>query len=156
MIIIKFPTNGTSQISVYKEDKLYLTVARKFYFGSKIKGEFFQEEKKIAIVSIFVSRIKIIFQKFDCRIKVYKNRLFSSTFKIDNDEIKIIENPLYFLYPKFYSKIYWNKELVGTVEMQKVLDFKGITLNLKFNTSDDKIKYYSIISYLMTCLNINI
>ena len=153
---IKFPTNGTSQILVYEKDKLYLTVERKFYFGSKIKGDFFEEEKKIATVSIFISRIKIIFQEFDCIIKVYKNKLFSSIFKIDNDEIKIVENPLYFLYPKFYSKIYWNKELVGNVEMQKVLDFKGITLKLKFNTSDDKIKYYSIISYLMTCLNVNI
>ncbi|WP_310557552.1 hypothetical protein [Flavobacterium sp.] len=156
MITIEFPTNGTSQIVVYKGSILFLTVARKFYFGSKIKGEFFQEEKKIAIVSIFFSRIKIIFQEFDCCIKVYKNRLFSTNFKIDNDEIKIVENPLYFLHSKFYSKIYWNNQLVGTVEMQKILDFKGVTLKLKFNTTDDKIQYYSIISYLTTCLNINI
>jgi hypothetical protein len=156
MILIKFPTDGTSRISVYKDEKVLLFVDRKFCFGSKIKAEFYQDGSKIAVVTNVIFSIKIIFQAFNTKIKNYKNGLFSSIFVVNNDKIKVLENPLYFLYPKYYSKIYWNNILIANVEMQKIIDFRGITLEIKFDTNDDDIQYYSIISYLMTCLNVNI
>lgn len=153
---ISFPTNGSSRIIVYNKENEFLSVERKFYFGSKIVGEFFQQERKIAIVSTLAFSIKIIFQEFTHTLKVCSNNLFYSIFKINNEEIRIVQNPLYFIFPKFYSKIYWKDELVGIVSMEKILDFNGITLNVRFSTNNYEIQYYSIISFLITCLNTNI
>lgn len=157
VVVIKFPSDGTSRVSVYKENEIRLIVDRKFIFGSKIMGDFYKQGRKIATVKSLFFGLRIYFQDFEKKITVRNNNLFFSTFIVDNDKIKITNNLIYFLYPKFFSKIYWNNQLVANVSIKKLLDIDGITLEVKFKEQyDDDVQYYSIILYLMTSLNLNI
>ena len=156
MIIINFPSDGTSKVFAYKNDNVIFHVDRKFYFGSKIKGKFYENEKLLAETTDFFLKIKIISQDLESKITVVNNNLLFTNFMIDNDKLKIIQNPLYFLYPKFYSKMYWNGNLVATISMIKLFNFEGVSLKVIFNSEDSRIEYYSTILYLMTCLTTNL
>jgi len=159
MIYIKVPISNIGSISVYEDDELLFRINRNFYFGFKVTGEFFEKDEKIAVVTNSFLSIKILFQDLESTIKVLSsNYLFYSKFKVGENEIKIIDNPLYFIYPKIYSKILWNNKLIANVSLKKLIDMGGAELQVKFisENCNRNIKYITVLIYLMTCININI
>lgn len=157
MIYIKIPVDEESSITIYKNDELLYQINRKLYFGYKIRGEFYDKENKLfAVVTKFYFYIKILFQEVPLKIKVKNNLLFYSKFIVGKNKINIYDNPLYFIYPKFYSKIYWNNRFIANVGLQKV-GFENITLKIDFKTNNDREEvHYSTLVYAMTCININV
>lgn len=159
MIYIKVPISNIGSILVYEGNELLFRVDRNFYFGFKVTGVFFEKEKKIAVVTNSFLSIKILFQDLESTIRVLSSNCpFYSKFKAGKNEIKIIDNPLYFIYPKFYSKVFWNNELIADVSLKKIIDTEGAELQIKFisENCDRDIKYYVILIYLMTCINVNV
>lgn len=159
MIYIKVPISNIGCISVYENDELLLSINRNYYFGFKVTGEFFDKEKKIAVVTNSFLSIKILFQDLKNKIQVLSSHwFFYSKFKVGKNEVKIVDNPFYFIYPKFYSKIFWDGEFIADVGLKRLIDKEGTVLKIKFISENcsREVKYYSILTYLMTCININI
>lgn len=159
MIYIKIPLDEEESITIHKNEELLYQInrKRKYYLGFKITGEFFDKEKKIAVVTNSFQLVKILFQDLENKIQVMSSRwLFYSKFKVGNNEVKIVDNPLYFIYPKFYSKIYWDNRFIANVSLQKV-GFESITLKIDFKANNDReVVYYPTLIYAMTCININV
>jgi hypothetical protein len=159
MIYIKIPISNIGSVLVYENDKLLFRINRYFSFGFKVTGEVFEKDKKIAVVTNSFLSIKVLFQDIESNIKVLSSYFpFYSKFKVGNNEIKIIDNPLYFISPKIYSKILWNDKLIANVSLKRLIDMEGIELQVKLISEDCSrdAKYYVILIYLMTCININV
>lgn len=76
MIRIKITSDETSSIFVYDDnDNLLSSVKRKYYFGTKTKGEFFKDDLRIAVVTNSIFKIKILEQNFEEELILLENNL---------------------------------------------------------------------------------
>jgi hypothetical protein len=155
MIVVKIPSDGTSRISVYENDNLFCYINRKKYLFTGL-SEFYINQEKIAIVKSLLFSIKIKFQNFEFKISKNRDFPFYINFSVNNNKIIIIDNPFFLILPWYSSMIYWNNNLVAIVKLKKVLDIEGITFLIDFKTDNEEVKYYTTITYLMTCLHTNI
>ncbi|HEX8269985.1 MAG TPA: hypothetical protein VF581_08835 [Flavobacterium sp.] len=154
-ILIKFPSDGTSEVFVFKEEMLLFSMKRKFHAGSKITAEIYQNEKLLVKVWNFAFMLKITEQHLDNKILIKNNNLLFSKILIGNNEVIVRENPLYFV-NRHISTILCNSKVVGKVRIKKILDWDGITLVVSMADATAGIESDIILAYLLTCLNLNI
>lgn len=155
MTNINIPTDGTSRINVFENDELLYHVERKKYLFTG-KNDFFINNEKVATIKTYIISLKIKFQRFDKKISNCIFIPFVSFCQIDKDKIIIIDNPLFIIFPWYYSLIFFNNKLVAKVKIKSLLDIEGVNLVMNFKTDDKEIKFYSTMTYLMTCLHTNI
>jgi hypothetical protein len=159
MIYIRVPISNIGSILVYEDDELLFKIDRNFYFGFKITGKIFEKDKKIAVVTNSFLSIKLLYQDLGNNIEILSSNFpFYSKFKIEENTIKVIDNPLYFIYPKIYSYIFWNNKLIAKVGLNKLIDIYGAELQVKFISKNchRDVRYYVVLIYLMTCINLNV
>ncbi len=154
-ISIKLTNNVNSEVYVYKDGKIILTMKRKFLFGSKIKAEIYENDKLLIKFSDFMLNLKIIEQNLANIIKIKNHNLFFSEFEIGEDKILIKSNLLYFL-NKRMSKIYLNSKIVAKVNLKKIFDSNGINLEIDFTENQSQKEFEIIVSVLLTSLHLNI
>ncbi|MFT3794814.1 hypothetical protein [Flavobacterium sp.] len=131
---------------------------RRFLIGSKKTGKIYTGDELLAEVSDFLLSIKIRHQALDTTIKIISSSLFQTRFSIDGGSIvKIKDNPFYFVNKKYFSKMYWDNNLVATVSLDKVLDPDGVSLEVAFSGDiEEKHQRCLMVCYLATALNVNI
>lgn len=156
MCTLEFPTDGTSEIRVIFNQSLGVKVERKFLFGGNKKADFYENGIKIVSVSSSIFRLKIEYQNLKETINCLRDNLFFTKFSVGDSEVKVVDNPLYIFYPKLFSIIYWNGKKVGVVQIKKMLNLDGIVLEIEFSTKEEHIQYYALITYLVTCISLNI
>jgi hypothetical protein len=156
MIRIEFPFNQNSTVFVYDGTTLILKMERKFLLGSKKLGWIFQEDKLLLAVSNFFFSSKITENNCDWPIDITLNSMILSKFQIDSNEIKIVDNPFYFLYKPFFSRIYYNKKLIAKVRLVKLLDTNGIRLEADFHEKDKTKQLHCLLCYLINSIYLNI
>jgi hypothetical protein len=140
---------NSSSIIVYDNADIIYKMNRKETIPFlKIVGEIFQHDKKVAIVDLFFTQKKIVFQDFKFNIKILKQYLYSSIFCVDNSVIKIKQNPFFFLNKKF-GTVYYNSELIIEITIKSLTEVSGYTLELKFFTENELVKQACLICFMI-------
>ena len=154
-LTIQLPNNVNSEVYVYKENELIVTMKRRFLLGSKIKAEIYQNDTLLVKCSSFLFTLKIEEQNLTNEINIKSHNLFFSEFDMGDDNIVVKSNLLYFLNKK-WATISLNSKNVAKVKLKKILDSKGITLELNcFEDQQDK-EFEILLSVLLTILHLNI
>lgn len=147
---------NSSTITVYEDTDVIYTMNRKEPIPfSKLIGEIFHYDKKVAEVELFCTKKKIVFQNFTFNIKILKQYLYSSIFSVDNSVVKIKDNPLFF-FNKRFCKVYYNSELVIEITIKSLTDISGYTLELKIFTEDELIKQACLICFIIYSVGYNL
>lgn len=147
---------NSSTITVYDDTDVIYKMNRKEPIPfSKLIGEIFHYDKKVAEVELFFTRKKIVFQDFKFKIKIIKQYLYSSIFKVDNSVVKIKQNPFFF-FNKRFCKVYYNSELVIEITIKSLTDISGYTLELKFFNENEVVKQASLICFIIYSIEYNL
>lgn len=147
---------NSSTITVYDDtDVIYIMNRKEPIPFSKLIGEIFQYDKKVAEVELFFTRKKIVFQDFKFKIKILKQYLYSSIFSVDNSVVKIKQNPFFF-FNKRFCKVYYNSELVIEITIKRLTDISGYTLELKFFNENELVKQASLICFIIYSIEYNL
>lgn len=153
--MIKINIKNKGNITVYNNSGVVYKMSRKTpLFSATTSGEIFEEGKKTARISIgrFLKK-KILEQNFLNTVEIVQQHLYETDFLIDNKLIKVKNNPFN---KKNFSKIFCNSELIANVSIRSVFDIEGYNLEINFFVKDPQMEYYSIICYLIYCIEFNV
>lgn len=156
--MIKINVKNKSKITVYDDRNIVYTMIRNTPLLSfKTYGEIFEGDNKIGKIQlgIFLKK-QILYQSFFEKINIIKQQLYMTDFLIDENQIRIKNNPFFFFNKKIFSKIYFNSELIAIVSMRDILDLEGYNLDIKFLVENKQIEKYSVLCYLICCIEFNV
>ena len=156
--MIQINVKNKSKITVYDDRNIVYTMIRNTPLLSfKTYGEIFEGDNKIGKIQlgIFLKK-QILYQSFFEKINIIKQQLYMTDFLIDENQIRIKNNPFFFFNKKIFSKIYFNSELIAIVSMRDILDLEGYNLHIKFLVENKQIEKYSVLCYLISCIEFNV
>ncbi len=160
MIELNIPNFGN--INVCNNGEPCFFVKRKILFLDRVFSEYFESDSMVLKTEkhqILPCRAKILFQNFKKRIKILSTfNLFTNKFLVNQDVIKIVDNPFY-IFSKNFSKIYYNQVLIAKVKLKSrigVGNKGGIGLIVDYESDvESEVIYYSLICYLISCSILN-
>jgi len=156
MIELDIPNFGN--ITVYREGGIWFFLKRKVKFIERVFSECYEGDTlilKIKSHQVLPVSTEVLFQNLKRTLKIDRVfHLFRYKYFIDNDVVKITDNPFYIIDRKM-SKIYYNDELIGRVKLKSRIGIGndggiGLIINYEPNI-EEEIIYYSTICYLISC-----
>ncbi|MDN3672840.1 hypothetical protein QWY99_07225 [Flavobacterium branchiarum] len=156
--MIQINVKNKSKITVYDDRNIVYTMIRNTPLLSfKTYGEIFEGDNKIGKIQLGIFfKKQILYQSFFEKINIIKQQLYMTDFLIDENQIRIKNNPFFFFNKKIFSKIYFNSELIAIVSMRDILDLEGYNLDIKFLVENKQIEKYSVLCYLICCIEFNV
>lgn len=161
MIEIVIPNFG--DISIYRDKILILLVKRSVDLKGKVTCEYYYNNelflKTVSYKALFWKlKIDNLTQSFN--IKEIRNNgfeFFKSEYEINNNIVKVKDNPLYFL-NKRMSTLFFNNSKIATVTLKNnfgVGKSGSFTQIVNFTTSDEDIIQQCLICYAISCNILN-
>ena len=147
--IYRFILDKNSDISIYKNDKLYLTYKRKTFFFRNIECNMYDSSNTlllhIKMKAFFFNNLKIIENNLGLDFRI-KNNFFVMIFKVNETEKFTIN----------INKIFHNSMLIANVINNRKRFSLEYDFDIKFNTDNLIIEKQAIIFFVLSKTNLNL
>jgi len=147
MIVLHVP--NFEGITVYRDGNIWFLLKKELKFFDRVLSECYEGDTlilKIESHQMLPIETEILFQNLKRTLKIDKTfSLRHCIYFVDNDVVKITDNPFYIFNGKV-SKIYYNDKLIGRVKISISADWgRKFTINYEPDVEEEIIYYSTII-----------